>query len=76
MPLMFLFFVIKIFYFEGFMVSGLKNSVMALKVAPVLCPFTIVSNIFTLKKDIAKQHYDNVLDNASLAVYQVTLARR
>jgi len=46
---------------------------MVLNAAPLLCPFTIVSNIFTLKKDIAKMHYSNarlnVPDNAPLAVY-------
>jgi hypothetical protein len=47
---------------------------MALAIAPLLCPFTVVSDIFMLKKDIAKTHYINiglnVLDNAPLAVYQ------
>jgi hypothetical protein len=51
---------------------------MALDATPLLCPFTATSNIFMLKKDIAKQHCDNaglnVLDNASQAVYQATLA--
>jgi hypothetical protein len=51
---------------------------MALNAAPLLCPFTIASDIFTLKKDIAKMHYSNVelniLDNAPLVVYQVALA--
>jgi hypothetical protein len=49
---------------------------MALAIAPLLCPFTIASNIFTLK-DIAKMHYNNternVPDNAPLVVYQATL---
>jgi len=51
----------------------LKNFTMVLDVAPLLCPFTIVSNIFTLKKDTSKQHYNNiglsVPNNASLAIY-------
>jgi hypothetical protein len=51
---------------------------MALAIALLLCPFTIVSDIFMLKKDIAKTHYINaglnVPDNAPLAVYQVALA--
>jgi hypothetical protein len=42
-----------------------------------LCPFTITSNIFTLKKDTAKTHCINaglnVPDNAPLAVYQAAL---
>jgi hypothetical protein len=46
--------------------------------ASLLCPFTIASNIFTLKKDTAKMHCSNaglnVPDNAPLAVYQVALA--
>jgi hypothetical protein len=53
---------------------------MALNIAsPLLCPFTIALDIFTLKKDIAKTHCNNiglnVPHNAPLAVYQVTLAR-
>jgi hypothetical protein len=51
---------------------------MTLVATPLLCPFTIASDIFTLKKDIAKTHCNNarlnILDNASLAVYQATLA--
>jgi hypothetical protein len=51
---------------------------MAFDVAPLLCPFTVTSDIFMLKKVIAKTHYNNVglnvLDNAPLVVYQVTLA--
>jgi hypothetical protein len=47
--------------------------VKALDAALLLCPFIIALNIFTLKKDIAKIHYNNVglnvPDNASLAVY-------
>ncbi len=50
---------------------------MALAMALLLCPFTVASDIFTLKKDIAKTHCINtglnVLDNAPLAVYQVAL---
>jgi hypothetical protein len=46
---------------------------MAVDVASLLCPFIIVSNIFTLSKDIAKQHCNNaglnIPDNASLVVY-------
>jgi hypothetical protein len=41
--------------------------------APLLCPFIIMSDIFTLKKDTAKMHYNNagfnILDNAPLSVY-------
>jgi hypothetical protein len=51
---------------------------MALVTTPLLCPFTIVSNIFTLKKDIAKTHYNNIGLNvpnyAPLAIYNVTQA--
>ncbi len=51
----------------------MKNSAMVLDVAPLLCPFTTTLDIFTMRKDIAKQHYNNaglnILDNASLAVY-------
>jgi len=52
---------------------------MALNVAlPLLCPFTVTSNIFTLKKDTSETHYNNtginILDNAPLTVYEVTLA--
>jgi hypothetical protein len=46
---------------------------MAFDVARLLCPFTAVSDIFTLKKDIAKTHSNNVglnvLNNAPLAIY-------
>jgi hypothetical protein len=46
---------------------------MALNVALLLCPFIVVSNIFTLKKDIAKTPCNNVKfnvpNNAPLAVY-------
>jgi hypothetical protein len=41
---------------------------MALTTAPLLCLFTIASDIFTLKKDTTKTHYNNarlnVPDNA------------
>jgi hypothetical protein len=51
---------------------------MALDVAPLLCPFIVASDIFTLK-DTAKMHYNNVglnvPNNASLAIYQAALAR-
>ncbi len=43
---------------------------MALVATLLLCPFIITSNIFTLKKDIAKTHYNNaglnIPDNAPL----------
>jgi hypothetical protein len=59
-------------------VQDLKNSTMAFNAAPLLCPFIIGSDIFTLKKDTAKMHYSNeglnVLNNAPLVVYQVALA--
>jgi hypothetical protein len=46
---------------------------MVLDVALLLCPFTAVSDIFTIGKDFARQHCNNaefnVLDNASLAIY-------
>jgi hypothetical protein len=52
---------------------------MALNAAPLLCPFIIASDIFTLKKDTAKMHFSNsgfnVPDNAPLVVYQVALTR-
>jgi hypothetical protein len=51
---------------------------MALNAASLLCPFITTSNIFMLRKDTAKQHCNNVglnvLDNASLAIYQANLA--
>ncbi len=51
---------------------------MALATTPLLCPFIIASDIFTLKKDIAKTHCINVglniPDNAPLVVYQAALA--
>jgi hypothetical protein len=44
---------------------------MAFDAALLLCPFIGASNIFTLKKDIAKMHCNNVglnvLNNAPLA---------
>jgi hypothetical protein len=50
---------------------------MALDAASLLCPFTVALEIFTLKKDIAKTHYNNaglnILNNAPLAVYQAAL---
>jgi hypothetical protein len=43
----------------------------------LLCPLIVVSDIFTLTKDIAKMHYNNiglnVPYNASLAVYKAAL---
>jgi hypothetical protein len=52
---------------------------MAFDAAPLLCLFTVVSDIFTLKKDTTKAHYNNarfnVLDNAPMVVYQVAMAR-
>jgi hypothetical protein len=46
---------------------------MVLDAASLLCPFTTASDIFALKKDIAKQYRDNaklnVPDDASMAVY-------
>ncbi len=51
---------------------------MALNAALLLCPFTITSNIFTLKNVTAKMHYNNteltVPDNAPLVVYKAALA--
>jgi hypothetical protein len=47
---------------------------MALDATPLLCPFIVVLDIFTLKKDIANMHYNNVPNNAPLAVYQAALA--
>jgi hypothetical protein len=45
--------------------------------APLLCPFIIALDIFTLKKDIAKMHCINtelnIPNNAPLAVYHATL---
>jgi hypothetical protein len=50
---------------------------MALAIAPLLCPFTITLDIFTLKKDTAKTHCINaklnVPDHAPLVVYQAAL---
>jgi hypothetical protein len=46
---------------------------MALTIASLLCPFIVVTNIFTLKKDTAKMHYNNIgfnlPNNAPLAVF-------
>jgi hypothetical protein len=46
---------------------------MVFDVAPLFCPFIVALDIFTLKKDIAKTHFNkvdlNVLDNAPLVVY-------
>jgi len=59
-------------------IKGLKNSTMTFNATLLFCPFTTVLDIFMLRKDTAKQHYNNVglnvLDNASLVVYQATLA--
>ncbi len=56
----------------------MKNSAMALDAALLMCPFIEASNIFTLNKDTAKTHYNNiglnVPNNAFLTVYQVALA--
>jgi hypothetical protein len=38
---------------------------MALDAAPLLCPFTVASDIFMLKKDNAKTHYNNTRLNHS-----------
>ncbi len=50
---------------------------MAFATIPLLCPFTIVTNIFTLKKNTAKMHWNNVEfnipDNAPLAIYHAAL---
>ncbi len=52
---------------------------MALANAPLLCPFIVASNIFTLKKGIAKTHSINVKlnvpDKAPQEVYQAALAK-
>jgi hypothetical protein len=46
---------------------------MVFDAAPLLCPFIIATNIFTLKKYTTKTHYNNVglnvPDNPPLAVY-------
>jgi hypothetical protein len=51
---------------------------MALNATSLLCPFTIASDIFMFRKDIAKMLCNNtglnVLDNAPLPDYQATLA--
>jgi hypothetical protein len=50
---------------------------MALTTALLLCPFTVTSDIFTLK-DTAKTHFNNarlnVPNNAPLVIYQAALA--
>jgi hypothetical protein len=50
---------------------------MVLVVAPLLCPFIIALDIFTLKTNIAKTDCNNVrfnvLDNTPSVVYQVAL---
>jgi hypothetical protein len=50
---------------------------VAFNAALLLCPFIVALDIFPLKKDTIKTHYNNVglnvLDNAPLAVYQATL---
>jgi hypothetical protein len=52
---------------------------MVLDVASLLCLFTATLDIFALKKGTAKQYCDNVRlnvpNNASMAVYQVALAK-
>ncbi len=57
----------------------MKNSTMAFNVTPLLCPFTVASDIFTLKRDTTKMHYNNVglnvPNNAPMAVYQAALVR-
>ncbi len=56
----------------------LKNFVMALATALLLCPFIVALDIFMLKKDTAKTHCINaglnVPDNAPLAVYKAALS--
>ncbi len=51
----------------------MKNFAMAFIVAPLLCPFIVALDIFTLKKDITKMHCNNIglniPDNAPLAIY-------
>jgi len=50
---------------------------MGLNATLLLCPFTVASDIFTLKKDTIKMHCSNiglnVPNNAPLVVYQVAL---
>ncbi len=52
---------------------------MALGVVALMCPFTIASDIFTLKKNIVEMHYNNaklnVPDNAHVAVFRIAMAR-
>ncbi len=56
----------------------MKNFVMVLNAAPLLCPFITTLDIFILRKDTTKQHYNNtrlnIPDNATLVVYQAALA--
>ncbi len=51
---------------------------MVFATALLLCPFIGASNIFMLKKDTTKTHYNsagvNVPHNAPLVIYQVALA--
>ncbi len=51
----------------------MKNFAMALVATLPLCPFIVASDIFTLKKDTAKTHCNNVElnipHNAPLVVY-------
>ncbi len=51
----------------------MKKFAMVLDVTSLLCLFTTTSDIFTLRKDAAKQHCNNVgfniPDNASLVVF-------
>ncbi len=51
----------------------MNNFAMVFVVTLLLCPFIVASDIFMLKKDIAKTHYNNarlnVPDNAPLVVY-------
>jgi hypothetical protein len=50
---------------------------MALVVTSLLCPFIVASDIFTIKKDTAKMHCNNVglnvPDNAPVSVYQAAM---
>jgi hypothetical protein len=47
---------------------------MAVHATPLLRPIIVVSDIFMLKKDTPKTHYNNIglniLDNAPLTIYQ------
>jgi len=46
---------------------------MVLDATLLLCPFIVASDIFKLKKDTTKTHYNNIrfniLNNAPLVVY-------